>query len=80
MGFRVEYLLKKICTEMNVEWCAGELDDFFTQEPMQQNGITVWVFLDWVNSGRFTRGIEKETVTMAVQEVYQEIIEDVLKQ
>ncbi|XP_048467910.1 differentially expressed in FDCP 6 homolog isoform X2 [Rhincodon typus] len=76
----VEYLLKKICTEMNVEWCAGELDDFFTQEPMQQNGITVWVFLDWVNSGRFTRGIEKETVTMAVQEVYQEIIEDVLKQ
>ncbi|XP_067913195.1 differentially expressed in FDCP 6 homolog isoform X1 [Heterodontus francisci] len=76
----VEYLLKKICTEMNMEWIAGELDDFFSQEPLQQNGITVWVFLEWVNSGRFTRGIEKETVTMAVQEVYQEIIEDVLKQ
>ncbi|XP_059806561.1 differentially expressed in FDCP 6-like isoform X3 [Hypanus sabinus] len=77
---KVEYLLKKICTEMNVEWNAGELDDFFSQESFHQNGISVWVFLEWVNSGRFTRGIERETVTMAVEEVYQEIIEDVLKQ
>ncbi|XP_032898298.1 differentially expressed in FDCP 6 homolog [Amblyraja radiata] len=75
----VEYLLKKICTEMSMEWNAGELDEFFSQEAFQ-NGITVWVFLEWVNSGRFTRGIERETLTMAVEEVYQEIIEDVLKQ
>ncbi|XP_078276761.1 differentially expressed in FDCP 6 homolog isoform X2 [Rhinoraja longicauda] len=76
----VEYLLKKICTEMSVEWNMGELDEFFSQEKFQENGITVWVFLEWVNSGRFTRGIERETLTMAVEEVYQEIIEDVLKQ
>lgn len=75
----VEYLLKKICTEMSMEWNAGELDEFLSQEAFQ-NGITVWVFLEWVNSGRFTRGIERETLTMAVEEVYQEIIEDVLKQ
>ncbi|XP_007892313.1 differentially expressed in FDCP 6 homolog [Callorhinchus milii] len=76
----VEYLLKKVCTEMNVEWNGGELDDYFSQVPQHQSGITVWTFLELVNSGRFTRGIEKETITMAVEEVYQEIIEDVLKQ
>ncbi|XP_008943906.1 PREDICTED: differentially expressed in FDCP 6 homolog, partial [Merops nubicus] len=76
----VEYLLKKICTAMNVELNSCELDDYLSQEPQGQGGLTVWQFLDMVNSGRFLRGIEQEAVSMAVEEVYQEIIEDVLKQ
>ncbi|KFW90116.1 Differentially expressed in FDCP 6, partial [Phalacrocorax carbo] len=76
----VEYLLKKICTAMNVELNSCELDDYFSQEPEAQGGLTVWQFLDMVNSGRFLRGIEQEAVSMAVEEVYQEVIEDVLKQ
>ncbi|NXW49803.1 DEFI6 protein, partial [Nyctiprogne leucopyga] len=76
----VEYLLKKICTAMNVELNSCELDDYFSQEPQGQGGVTVWQFLDMVNSGRFLRGIEQEAVSMAVEEVYQEVIEDVLKQ
>ncbi|GAB0200159.1 differentially expressed in FDCP 6 [Grus japonensis] len=75
----VEYLLKKICTAMNVELNSCELDDY-PQEPQGQGGLTVWQFLDMVNSGRFLRGIEQEAVSMAVEEVYQEVIEDVLKQ
>ncbi|KFW69514.1 Differentially expressed in FDCP 6, partial [Pygoscelis adeliae] len=76
----VEYLLKKICTAMNVELNSCELDDYLSQEPQRQGGLTVWQFLDMVNSGRFLRGIEQEAISMAVEEVYQEIIEDVLKQ
>ncbi|NWH64388.1 DEFI6 protein, partial [Geococcyx californianus] len=76
----VEYLLKKICTAMNVELNSCELDDYLSQESQGQGGLTVWQFLDMVNSGRFLRGIEQEAVSMAVEEVYQEIIEDVLKQ
>ncbi|XP_019402295.1 PREDICTED: differentially expressed in FDCP 6 homolog [Crocodylus porosus] len=76
----VEYLLKKICTSMNVELNSCELDDYLSQEPQQQGGLTVWQFLDLVNSGRFLRGIEQEAVSMAIEEVYQEVIEDVLKQ
>ncbi|KFQ09903.1 Differentially expressed in FDCP 6, partial [Leptosomus discolor] len=76
----VEYLLKKICTAMNVELNSCELDDYLSQEPQGQGGLTVWQFLDMVNSGRFLRGIEQEAVSMAVEEVYQEVIEDVLKQ
>uniref|UniRef100_A0A8C5JMG2 DEF6 guanine nucleotide exchange factor n=1 Tax=Junco hyemalis TaxID=40217 RepID=A0A8C5JMG2_JUNHY len=76
----VEYLLKKICTAMNVELNSCELEDFLSQEPQGQGGLTVWQFLDMVNSGRFLRGIEQEAISMAVEEVYQEVIEDVLKQ
>lgn len=77
---QVEYLLKKICTAMNVELNSCELDDLLSQEPQGQGGLTVWQFLDVVNSGRFLRGIEQEAISMAVEEVYQEVIEDVLKQ
>ncbi|XP_071624523.1 differentially expressed in FDCP 6 homolog [Heliangelus exortis] len=77
---KVEYLLKKICTAMNVELNSCELDDYLSQELQGQGGVTVWQFLDMVNSGRFLRGIEQEAVSMAVEEVYQEVIEDVLKQ
>ncbi|NXW79119.1 DEFI6 protein, partial [Hirundo rustica] len=76
----VEYLLKKICTAMNVELNSCELEDYLSQEPQGQGGLTVWQFLDMVNSGRFLRGIEQEAISMAVEEVYQEVIEDVLKQ
>ncbi|NXK26562.1 DEFI6 protein, partial [Arenaria interpres] len=76
----VEYLLKKICTAMNVELNSCELDDYLSQELQGQGGLTVWQFLDMVNSGRFLRGIEQEAISMAVEEVYQEVIEDVLKQ
>ncbi|NXJ88589.1 DEFI6 protein, partial [Corythaixoides concolor] len=76
----VEYLLKKICTAMNVELNSCELDDYLSQEPQGQGGLTVWQFLEMVNSGRFLRGIKQEAISMAVEEVYQEVIEDVLKQ
>ncbi|XP_010222052.1 PREDICTED: differentially expressed in FDCP 6 homolog [Tinamus guttatus] len=76
----VEYLLKKICTAMNVELHSCELDECLAQEPPGPGGLTVWQFLDVVNSGRVLRGLEREAVSMAVEEVYQEIIEDVLKQ
>lgn len=77
---QVEYLLKKICTAMNVELNSCELEDYLSQEPQGQGGLTVWQFLDMVNSGRFLKGIEQEAISMAVEEVYQEVIEDVLKQ
>lgn len=57
-----------------------ELEDFFSQDSVQQSGITVWVFLEMMNSGKVTRGIDKSTVSMAIEEVYREIVGDVLKE
>ncbi|XP_039604567.1 differentially expressed in FDCP 6 homolog [Polypterus senegalus] len=76
----MEYLLKKICTSMSVELNTGELDDYFAQESSPQNGLTVWQFLELMNSGRLTRGIDRDTLSMAIEEVYQEMVQDMLKQ
>ncbi|XP_066559408.1 differentially expressed in FDCP 6 homolog isoform X2 [Amia ocellicauda] len=76
----VEYLLKKVCMAMSVELNCVELEDYISQEAVQQTGITVWVFLDLVNSGKLMRGMDKDTVSMAIEEVYREIVQDVLKE
>ncbi|XP_040920764.1 differentially expressed in FDCP 6 homolog isoform X1 [Toxotes jaculatrix] len=76
----VEYLLKKICMAMSIEFNCVELEDFFSQDSVQQSGITVWAFLKMMNSGRMTRGIDKSIISMAIEEVYREIVGDVLKE
>lgn len=76
----VEYLLKKVCMAMSIEFNSVELEDFLSQDSVQQSGITVWVFLEMMNSGKITRGIEKSIISMAIEEVYREIVGDVLKE
>ncbi|XP_045899666.1 differentially expressed in FDCP 6 homolog [Micropterus dolomieu] len=76
----VEYLLKKICMAMTIEFNCVELEDFFSQESVQQSGITVWVFLEMMNSGKITRGMDKSIISMAIEEIYREIVGDVLKE
>lgn len=65
---------------MSIECNFVELEDFFSQDSVQQSGITVWVFLEMMNSGRITRGIDKSITSMAIEEVYREIVGDVLKE
>ncbi|KAL0978081.1 hypothetical protein UPYG_G00165660 [Umbra pygmaea] len=76
----VEYLLKKICSAMSVELSCVDTEDFISQQAVQQSGITVWSFLDFVNTGRLTKGVEKESVTMAIEEVYREIVGNIIKE
>lgn len=65
---------------MSIEFNCVELDDFFSQDSGHQNGITVWVFLQMMNSGKITRAIDKSIISMAIEEVYREIVGDVLKE
>ncbi|KAM6928829.1 differentially expressed in FDCP 6 homolog isoform 1-T1 [Lycodopsis pacificus] len=76
----VEYLLKKIRMAMSIEFNCVELEDFFSQDSVQQSGITVWVFLEMMNSGKMSKGIDKSIISMAIEEVYREIVGDVLKE
>ncbi len=65
---------------MSVELNCVELEDFISQDSVQKNGLSVWAFLEMMNSGKLTRGIAKETFSMAIEEVYREIVGDVLKE
>lgn len=77
---QVEYLLKKMCMAMSVELNCVELEDFISQDAVQQNGFTVWSFLEMMNTGKITRGMGQEITSMAIEEVYREIVADVLKE
>ncbi|KAL1020741.1 hypothetical protein UPYG_G00004060 [Umbra pygmaea] len=76
----VEYLLKKMCMAMSVELNYVEVEDFISQDAVQQNGFTVWSFLEMMNSGMVTRSIDQDIISMAIDEVYREIVGDVLKE
>ncbi|ERE87932.1 differentially expressed in FDCP 6 [Cricetulus griseus] len=79
----VEYLLKKLLGSMSLEMGLGELEELMAQEAQTaqtSGGLSVWQFLELFNSGRCLRGVGRESLSMAIQEVYQELIQDVLKQ
>ncbi|XP_049610627.1 differentially expressed in FDCP 6 homolog [Syngnathus scovelli] len=76
----LEYLLKKLCTAMSIELNCVELEDLFSQDSVQQKCITVWVFLEMMAAGKVTAGIDKSVISMAIEEVYREIVGDVLKE
>uniref|UniRef100_A0A8C6QFW3 IRF4-binding protein n=1 Tax=Nannospalax galili TaxID=1026970 RepID=A0A8C6QFW3_NANGA len=79
----VEYLLKKLLSSMSLEMGLGELEELLAQEAQaaqNSGGLSVWQFLELFNSGRCLRGVGRDTLSMAIHEVYQELIQDVLKQ
>nr|XP_061843099.1 differentially expressed in FDCP 6 homolog [Nerophis lumbriciformis] len=76
----LEYLLKKICSAMSTELNCVELEDFFSQDAVQQRGITVWIFLEMMDTGKIVRGMDRAAISMGIEEVYREIVGDVLKE
>ncbi|XP_076857238.1 differentially expressed in FDCP 6 homolog [Brachyhypopomus gauderio] len=76
----VEYLLKKISGLMNVELNSVDLEEFWTQETVQREAVNVWTFLELVNSGVLGRGPGTERVSSAIEQVYREIVGNILKE
>ncbi|XP_004407800.1 PREDICTED: differentially expressed in FDCP 6 homolog [Odobenus rosmarus divergens] len=79
----VEYLLKKVLSSMSLEVGLGELEELLAHEAQAAQttgGLSVWQFLELFNTGRCLRGVGRDTLSMAIHEVYQELIQDVLKQ
>ncbi|EDL96912.1 rCG60573 [Rattus norvegicus] len=79
----VEYLLKKLLGSLSLEMGLGELEELLAQDAQSaqtSGGLSVWQFLELFNSGRCLRGVGQDSLSMAIQEVYQELIQDVLKQ
>ncbi|XP_072521930.1 differentially expressed in FDCP 6 homolog isoform X1 [Salminus brasiliensis] len=75
----VDYLLKKICAVLSVELNSVDVEEFWTQECVQE-GMSVWSFLELVNSGVLGRGLERERLSSAIEDVYREMVGSVLKE
>ncbi|XP_028672839.1 differentially expressed in FDCP 6 homolog [Erpetoichthys calabaricus] len=75
----VEYLIKKMFSALSLEWDRKDLDDFYAENPELMNGISVWKFLELMESRRLFKSVTSESVSLAVDEVFQEIYHDILK-
>ncbi|XP_072279008.1 differentially expressed in FDCP 6 homolog isoform X5 [Pyxicephalus adspersus] len=74
---KVQYLLQKLLTAARSEIGEIELGEILSS---LGQGISVWQFLDLVTLPKILQGISTETLSMAIQDLYEEIIQDVLKQ
>ena len=45
-----------------------------------KDGLSVWELIELVGNGQFSKGMDRQTVSMAINEVFNELILDVLKQ
>ncbi|XP_069759320.1 differentially expressed in FDCP 6 homolog isoform X1 [Narcine bancroftii] len=76
----VAYLLRKVFTAIGQEWLhEGELRDHFGQNPSLDGVVTVWQFLELMESGRFTKSASKESFALGIQSVYEELVLDVMQ-
>ncbi|KAM4045605.1 differentially expressed in FDCP 6 homolog isoform 2-T2 [Anomaloglossus baeobatrachus] len=73
----VQYLLQKLLTTTRSEMEELEIREMLSS---LDQGVSVWQFLDLVGSPKILRSISMETLRMAIQDVYEEIIQNVLKQ
>uniref|UniRef100_A0A7M4E0C2 Switch-associated protein 70 n=1 Tax=Crocodylus porosus TaxID=8502 RepID=A0A7M4E0C2_CROPO len=77
---KIEYLLKKLTEAMGAGWQQEQFDHYKISLNTNQEGLSVWELIDLIGSGQFSKGMDKQTVSMAINEVFNELILDVLKQ
>lgn len=47
---------------------------------LKVNSLTVWELIDLLGTGYFSKGLSHHTLSMGINEVFQELILDVVKQ
>ncbi|XP_030416252.1 switch-associated protein 70 isoform X1 [Gopherus evgoodei] len=75
----IEYLLKKLTEAMG----AGSHQEQFEHNKNSlgaNQGLSAWELIELIGSGQFSKGMDRQTISMAVNEVFNELILDVLKQ
>ncbi|XP_075470179.1 differentially expressed in FDCP 6 homolog isoform X2 [Ascaphus truei] len=72
-----EYLLQKLLSATRLE--VGEVELGEVLSPLG-SGVSVWKFLEVVTSPRLLQGVSGETLSIAIKDLYEEVIQDVLKQ
>lgn len=77
---QIEYFLRKLTDAMGGSWVEERFEDYRLQLNSKQQCLNVWELISLVGSGHFSKGIDHQTLSMGINEVYQELILDVLKQ
>ncbi|XP_061559780.1 LOW QUALITY PROTEIN: switch-associated protein 70-like [Phycodurus eques] len=76
----VEYFLQKLTEAVASGWRRQEN---LSASALQANGsrrLTAWELIRLVGSGAFSEGVDRQSLSLGIDEVFQELILDVLKQ
>ncbi|XP_053490727.1 switch-associated protein 70 [Ictalurus furcatus] len=76
----IEYFLRKLLDAVSGNWNEGRFVDYKAQLSLKQNCLNVWELIELVGMGYFTKGMDRQTTSLGITEVYQELILDILKQ
>ncbi|XP_067850077.1 switch-associated protein 70b [Heptranchias perlo] len=76
----IEYFLRKLTEAMGVNWQQEQFEEYRAHLGLRRYGLSVWEFIELVGSGLFSKGMNRQTLSMAINEVYYELILDVMKQ
>lgn len=76
----IEYFLRKLTEAMGGSWVEERFEDYKLQLSSWQQSLNAWELIRLVGSGHFSKGMDRQTLSMGINEVYLELILDVLKQ
>nr|XP_054368033.1 switch-associated protein 70 isoform X2 [Mirounga angustirostris] len=79
-AFKIEYLLKKLTEVMGGGWQQEQFEHYKINFDDSKDGLSVWELIELIGNGQFSKGMDRQTVSMAINEVFNELILDVLKQ
>uniref|UniRef100_A0A3Q3NDU0 Switch-associated protein 70 n=1 Tax=Mastacembelus armatus TaxID=205130 RepID=A0A3Q3NDU0_9TELE len=77
---KIEYFLRKLTEAMGGSWVEERFEDYKLQLHSKQQRLSAWELISLVGSGHFSKGMDRQALSMGISEVYQELILDVLKQ
>lgn len=77
---QIEYFLRKLTEAMGGSWVEERFEDYKLLLNTKQQSLSAWELIALVGSGHFSKGVDKQALSMGVNEVYLELILDVLKQ
>ena len=61
-------------------WQQEQFEHYKINFDDSKDGLSVWELIELIGTGQFSKGMDRQTVSMAINEVFNELILDVLKQ
>lgn len=65
---------------MGGSWIEEKFEEYKMQLITRQQCLSVWEMIELVGKGHFSKGMDRQTLSMGITEVFQELILDMLKQ
>uniref|UniRef100_A0A8C7TP16 Switch-associated protein 70 n=1 Tax=Oncorhynchus mykiss TaxID=8022 RepID=A0A8C7TP16_ONCMY len=77
---KIEYFLRKLTEAMGGSWVEERFEDYKLELCTKQQCLSAWEIITLVGTGTFSKGMDRQTLSMGITEVFHELILDVFKQ